>query len=140
MILDAHDQNHHSGVAQTLADTRSQVCIIAGRAEVRRALKNCIICRRFSAPRSGYPPSPNLPDMRVRRGRPFLSTGIDFFGPIQVEGEQEEIVLVHVLLFTCLSMRLIQLEVCRMQDTADVMMALRRFAARRGIPDILLSD
>lgn len=140
LILEAHEKNRHSGVAQTLADTRAKVWILTGRADVRRTLCRCITCRRFTAPHCGYPPSPNLPEMRVRRGRPFLSTGIDFFGPLQVRGEHEEMRTVSVLLFTCLTTRLVHLEVCPNQDTEGVMTALRRFSARRGVPDIILSD
>lgn len=81
-----------------------------------------------------------LPNERVTPFvRPFSYVGIDYFGPVDVvvgrHGEKRWIVL-----FTCLSVRAVHLEVAYKLDTASCIMAIRRFVLRRGPPITIFSD
>lgn len=71
--------------------------------------------------------------------RPFSFTGVDYFGPIVVTvGRRTE--KRWVSLFTCLTTRAVHLEVTHSMSTQSCVMAIRRFACRRGMPIQFFSD
>jgi len=87
----------------------------------------------------GTPDLPPLPKVRVGEGRPFAVTGVDFTGALYVKeasGEQK----VYICLFTCASTRAIHLEIVNDLSTESFMLAFRRFAGRRSLPCVMLSD
>jgi hypothetical protein len=81
-----------------------------------------------------------LPPERLARGeRPFTKCGLDFFGPIAVRiGRRTE--KRYGALFTCLTTRAIHIEVAHSLSADSAIMAIRRMAARRGYPAVMLSD
>lgn len=71
--------------------------------------------------------------------RPFTHCGLDLFGPMEVTvGRRRE--KRYGVLFTCLTVRAIHLEIVHSLTTDSLIMALRRMAARRGWPRYLYSD
>ena len=62
---------------------------------------------------------------------PFTSVGIDCFGPLQVRHGQS-LVKRYRVIFTCLGIRAVHIEVAHSLDTSSFLMALRRFMAGRG--------
>ncbi|KIH52114.1 integrase core domain protein, partial [Ancylostoma duodenale] len=86
-----------------------------------------------------YPALADLPSRRVTRGRPFQHVGIDYFGPLTVksEGVNEK---AYGIIITCTTTRLLHLECVSDMSTVQLIDALRRFFARRGIPDTITSD
>lgn len=71
--------------------------------------------------------------------RPFTCTGVDLFGPMDITvGRRHE--KRYGVLFTCLTVRAIHIELVPTLTTDSMMMALRRMAARRGWPKHLYSD
>ena len=70
-------------------------------------------------------------DCLVPDKSPFTSVGIDCFGPLEVRCCRS-IVKRYGLIFTCLTVRAVHIEVVHSLDT-DSLLALRRFIARRGI-------
>lgn len=82
----------------------------------------------------------DLPHARVaHHQRPFTYCGVDLFGPIEVtvgRGRQKR----YGVLFTCLTVRAIHVEVVSTLTSDSFIMALRRMAARRGWPQNLFSD
>lgn len=78
---------------------------------------------------------------------PFFSTGMDCFGPFTIK---VGLSLLHLLLllllyycyilFKCLTMHAVHVDLLSRLDTDSFLMALRRFIARRGKPVELLSD
>ena len=71
--------------------------------------------------------------------RPFTFVGLDYFGPLNVTiGRRHE--KRWGALFTCLSVRAIHLELVSSLDTDSAILAIRRFAARRGYPRRIVSD
>ena len=56
-----HQKILHSGVSQTLAQTRQEYWIPQGRALIRQILKNCQICRKIEGSSFAMPEMPPLP-------------------------------------------------------------------------------
>ena len=68
---------------------------------------------------------------------PFTKCGVDLFGPIIVkQGRLKR----WGVLFTCLTIRCIHLEVVESADTDCFINTLRRFVNRRGSPETFYSD
>ena len=85
------------------------------------------------------PHSPDLPPERVTRSPPFAYTAVDYFGPLYcVDREPEG--KVWVVLYTCLAIRAIHLELATDMTADQFLLTLRRFIARRGTPSQMLSD
>uniref|UniRef100_A0A914YLR7 Integrase catalytic domain-containing protein n=1 Tax=Panagrolaimus superbus TaxID=310955 RepID=A0A914YLR7_9BILA len=80
---------------------------------------------------------PTLPASRVNKSKPFQSTGVDYCGPFKVKGSNEK---VWVILFTCFTTRLMHLEPVSSMTAEDFLLSFRRFVARKGVPQYVLSD
>ena len=129
----------HPGRERLLAELRRKFRILQGRAAVRKVQGSCMDCRRFR----GKPQPPRMADLPPCRLRlfkpPFYSTGADCFGPILVTvGRQNE--KRCGIIFTCLTVRAIHLELLESLDTDAFLMAFRRFTPRRGTPRELWLD
>ena len=76
----------------------------------------------------------NLPHTRLAdRIRPFSYIGVDYFGPILVTvGRHKE--KRWGVIFTCLTIRAVHMEVARDLTTDAFIMVLQNFIARRGTP------
>jgi hypothetical protein len=73
--------------------------------------------------------------------RAFAKVGIDFAGPYEVKfsrGRARK--KVYILVFTCMQVRAVHLEVTDSQDMTAVMNAFTRFVDVRGMPTDILSD
>jgi len=71
--------------------------------------------------------------------RPFYSTGMDYFGPMEVKlGRRKE--KRYGVIFTCLTTRAVHIEIASSLSTDSCIMAIQRFMGRRGHPAELLSD
>jgi len=94
------------------------------------------------------PRMPPWPKERVNEALPFQYTGLDYFGPMYIKEFQQStdkestiaIKKVWVCLFTCLVVRAIHLEVVEDMSTDQFLLCLRRFIARRGTPQQIISD
>ena len=141
LILKAHEESGHFGTAQTLCKLRDKFWISKGKRTVRKILQNeCFHCKRWKAQPFKLPRMGELAPERLFRSRPFQNTAIDYAGPVQTKQINGEIAKRWICLFTCLTTRAIHLEgVCSL-STADFLNAFKRFLARRGTPEKLLSD
>ena len=82
----------------------------------------------------------DLPVDRVTLSQPpFTCVGVDCFGPFVVRRGRSEVKRYGVL-FTCLAIRAVHVEVVHSLDTGSFINALRRFIARRGQPKEIRSD
>ena len=71
----------------------------------------------------------------------FIKTGLDFAGPYEIKvGRCKVCLKIYILVFTCLQVRAIHLEVTETMDTRAFTNALTRFVAIRGMPTDILSD
>lgn len=145
IILDIHQRNYHVGTAHTLATLRKSYWLVHGRREVYRIIhSDCFKCKRYQAKPYTLPKEGPLPEFRIQQtSHPFQNVGIDVFGPAYVvlnRGQDETKLKRWVLLFTCLVVRAIHFEVLEGMDTQDILCAIKRFVARRGTPELILSD
>ena len=106
---------------------------------VRRILSKCITCRRLNA----QPVSQQMADLPSERltpdEPPFTRVGEDYFGPFEVRSRRS-VVKRYGVIFTCLAIRAIHIEVAPSLDTDSFINALRHFIARRGQVQELRSD
>ncbi|XP_071171091.1 uncharacterized protein [Mytilus edulis] len=70
---------------------------------------------------------------------PFTIVGMDYFGPFAIK-QRRCTVKRYGVIFTCLKIRAVHLEVADSLDTSSCINAIRRFIARRGVPKIIRSD
>ncbi|UYV66545.1 hypothetical protein LAZ67_4002017 [Cordylochernes scorpioides] len=135
LIRQVHKNLGHTGVLVTLLKLREKYWILRGRKTVSRILRQCVICRRYSAKPGSVEAAP-LPTNRIQLGKPFQVTGIDLFGPLLLRNNTKT----WVALFTCGVYRAVHMEVIQGLDTPSFLMALRRFISRRGRPLVIYSD
>lgn len=82
----------------------------------------------------------DLPECRVLPDDPpFTRVGMDYFGPFLVRRGRGEVKRYGVI-FTCLAVRAVHLEVASSLDTDACLNAIRRFIARRGQVKEIYSD
>ena len=132
----------HSGVNDTMTFVRQKYWVPKLRQLTRSLLHKCVICRWIDGKCYSQLPLPPLPTSRVVVQEPFSTSGADFAGPLLVrtiEMERKE-VKVYILLLTCSATRAIHLELVPDLSSSACIKALRRFIARRGAPETVISD
>ena len=67
---------------------KARFWVLRGRANVRKLVHKCVICRRLEGQAYASPQMPPLPTFRVTEEAPFSYTGIDFAGPLFVKSTQ----------------------------------------------------
>ncbi|KAG1668338.1 Ubiquitin-like modifier-activating enzyme ATG7 [Nymphon striatum] len=139
IILNAHERVKHFGLHATVNYLRQRFWIAKIRVSVKSVINKCVICKRVN----GFPYrnmlNAPLPSCRLEKSPPFTVTGVDFTGEMYVKTNTEEHKC-YVCLFTCANTRAIHLELISDMSTQTFLRAFRRFAARRSIPKIMISD
>ncbi|XP_065650968.1 uncharacterized protein LOC136079173 [Hydra vulgaris] len=141
LIRNCHEKVLHHGIESSLNKVRSQFWIIKGQSTIKSIIRQCVICKKFQGRTLLPPSSPNLPDFRVNNLYSFQSTGLDYAGPLFIKTIIKDVVCkVYVLLLTCASSRAIHLELTPDMKIPTFIRAFKRFAARRGYPELIISD
>ncbi|XP_065658842.1 uncharacterized protein LOC136083375 [Hydra vulgaris] len=141
LIRNCHEKVLHHGIESTLNKVRSQFWIIKGRSTIKSIIRQCVICKKFQGRTLLPPSSPNLPDFRVNNLYSFQSTGLDYAGPLFIKTIIKDVFCkVYVLLLTCASSRAIHLELTPDMKVPTFIRAFKRFAARIGYPELIISD
>ena len=70
---------------------------------------------------------------------PFTHYGVDLFGPILIKQGRKQLKR-WAILFTCMTVRCVHLDVVHSCETDAFILALRRFTNRRGCPQNMYSD
>ena len=142
IVRKCHEEVHHSGVRATLCRLRTKYWVVRGRQMVKRILGKCVTCKRLEGKSYSRPLQADLPEIRVRQAAPFSQVGIDFAGPLfvkQVQGGSCSS-KVYIALFSCCVTRAMHLELVCNLSAETFLGCLRRFAARRGVPNLIVSD
>ena len=136
-----HERAGHLGVATVLGWSRSMYWIVRGYSTVKRVVSRCVKCRK-SQGRVMDQKMAELPLARVKEGEPaFTYTGTDCFGPFYVtSGRGKSQAKRYGVVFTCMTVRAVHLEVATDLSSGAVLCALRRFMARRGMVKYIRSD
>ena len=104
------------------------------RAVIKETIRECIPCRRLIHEMAA-PQMADLPKYGLQKENRhvFQTTGLDFVGPFPVE-EHGRNGPIYILLFTCLVVRAVHLEVAVDLTTDSIINCIRRFVSRRGKP------
>ncbi|XP_055585122.1 uncharacterized protein LOC129737973 [Uranotaenia lowii] len=134
-----HQRYGHANKETVFNEMRQRFHISKLRPVIDRVGKQCQWC----AVRKSRPRPARMAPLPVERITPYLKpfsyVGVDYFGPIEVTvGRRSE--KRWIVLFTCLSVRAIHLEVAYRLNTDSCIMAIRRFVLRRGPPVTFFSD
>ncbi|XP_070518841.1 uncharacterized protein [Cardiocondyla obscurior] len=135
IIKEKHENLKHAGVEILMNVLREEYWIIGGRKVIRSVITKCIICRRHDAKPCQTVNAP-LPVDRIKGAAVFEVIGVDFTGPIYLKGGKKA----WICLFTCAVFRALHFELVTSLSTAALLMAIRRFIARRGRPSVIYSD
>ena len=139
IIRQIHISEGHQGRQHVLACLRERYWVINANASVRRVLLKCIQCRRLQ----GRPLSEKMADLPADRVvsdmPPFSFVGFDCFGPLFVKHGRGTAKRYGVL-FTCLTIRAVHIELAHSLTTDSFINALRRFMSRRGNVKEMRSD
>ncbi|XP_041354483.1 uncharacterized protein LOC121372258 [Gigantopelta aegis] len=139
ILRDSHNIVGHMGKNAMLADVRQRFWIIGGGTLAKQLVSKCVVCRRYRV-KVKEQKMANLPTDRLTPDEPpFTRVGVDYFGPFMIK-RGRSVVKRYGVVFTCLSIRAVHLEVACSLDTDSCINAIRRFIARRGCPKILRSD
>ncbi|MEW8544134.1 MAG: hypothetical protein AB2693_11425, partial [Candidatus Thiodiazotropha sp.] len=139
LIERTHGHSLHVGVSQTLALVRQKYWIPRGRSAVKAVLLKCSVCRHSEGGPYKMPSMPPLPTKRVSQSAPFSYSGVDYFGPLYIKTKTET-KKVWICLYTCLVTRAIHLELMSDMSTEQFLLGFRRFLARHGMPEEIISD
>jgi hypothetical protein len=139
VVMDYHVRAGHAGREYVANELRQKFWIIGLRGLVKKTWMQCQFCRNRRA-KAAAPEMGEIPLERLQQcSRPFIHTGMDYFGPIEVtvgRSRQKR----YGALFTCMATRAVHIEIAHSLDTDSAIMAIRRFVSRRGAPEKLFSD
>ena len=139
ILRDVHQRTGHCGRNYVLAQIRQRYWIPQANSAIRKIIGQCTVCRRMTG-KVGEQKMASLPEDRLLPDQPpFTNTGVDFFGPFEVKRGRGTVKRYGVM-FTCLTLRAVHIEVADSLDTDSCINAIRRFICRRGQVTIMRSD
>ena len=131
IIQHYHYVSGHLGREYILSLLRRKYWILQANSAVRKLLSRCVSCRRWKSSALEQKMA-DLPKDRLTPDHPpFTFAGIDYFGPFLVR-RGRSLVKRYGVVFTCLVVRAVHIEIAHSLDTDSFILALRRFIARRG--------
>ena len=77
---------------------------------------------------------------RVVSSFAFTHTGLDYCGPFSTKDNSGKLQKTYVALFVCFSTKAVHMETVTTLTKEDCLDAIRRFTARRGLPENICSD
>ncbi|XP_064469670.1 uncharacterized protein LOC135384399 [Ornithodoros turicata] len=138
LITQEHLRLLHGGVRDTLVQLRESNWILRGRQAVKRAIHQCLTCRKWRSKPADEAMAP-LPRDRVTEAEPFVVSGIDFAGPLFYKTETGSS-KAYIVLFTCAVTRAVHLELVTDLTAATFLLTFRGFISRRGICHTVYTD
>ena len=106
---------------------------------MNKLLRRCVTCRKHEGKAYHAPDPAPLLKIRTQQTEPFSVTGVDYAGPLYVRDNNVEIKS-SICLFTCAITRAIHLEVVTDLTERSFLQAFRRFASRKSLPRLVVSD
>ena len=139
MLRQMHEDNQHGGTEYVRSLVQQKFWVVGIRNAMRSIKSKYVKCRKLAVQRI-HPHMAVLLKKRVwGKVYPFKSTGIDYFGSIEVSVLRRP-VKHWWCLFTCLVTRAVHIELVNGLDTDSCKMAVTRFMARRSKPHTIISD
>lgn len=139
IVKEVHSRVGHMGRTAVLSMVRQKYWIVKGGSMVKKVLRECIICLK-SHGRTMEPKMADLPERRVSFNTPpFTHVATDYFGPFFVtQGRTQQ--KRYGVIFTCMAIRAVHIEISHSLSTDSFIQALRRFISRRGNIKSITSD
>ena len=136
-----HVKGGHLGVAASIAKVRSIYWILGINKTMKAMISNCVKCKRMRLNMCSQIMSP-LPIERIQPNPSFTNIGVDYFGPFKIKGEIQKRVRGkgYGVIFTCLCVRAVYVDVANDFSTDAFLQVLRRFSTFRGWPKKIFSD
>ncbi|KAI7789362.1 hypothetical protein IRJ41_022847, partial [Triplophysa rosa] len=117
--------------------------IVGGKRRVCSVIHECVTCRRLRKEPHTQKMA-DLPADRVSTDPPFMNVGLDVFCPWSVAAQRTRDGHAQskrwAVIFTCMSVRAVHIELIESLDTSSFINALRRFLAIRGPVKLIRSD
>ena len=135
-----HSSHHHVGLSQTLSLYRQRCWTPKIRSRIKSLLLRCVTCQRVKGRTLPRPLPPPLPSERVQWVAPFSHVGVDHTGSFSIKDTQDRKSKAYICLFVCATTRAVHLEVVENLTATSFVMCLRRLAATKGMPTLILSD
>ena len=142
IIAFGHRQTLHGGTQLTLNYIYNKFWIFGAKQLVRNHIRKCVICVKNNG-LTCNPLMGQLPSARAKPARPFLRSGVDFAGPIQLrtaKGRGHKSYKGYICLFICMSTRALHVDAVSDLTSEGFLQAFRRFVARRGHCQEVWSD
>lgn len=143
IIWHYHKSNLHAAPELLYCLSRQKFWIIQSRSKVKSIYKRCVRCATYNATPS-TPKMGNLPEHRIQSTRPFLNTGVDLYGPLNLKPASKlryrTTYKAYVSLFICMSTKAIHIEIVTDLSAESFLSSLKRFTSRRGKPANIYSD
>ena len=141
LVESFHSKIKHLGLQSTLTAVRlGGFWIPRMRQSIKSIIKPCVTCQKINSLAFKYPKMTNLPKGRVNFVKPFLHTGIDFTGHLYVKNSEGKNVKMYLLIFTCLNVRAIHIELVPDMTVNQFILAFQRFICQFGILSHICSD
>jgi hypothetical protein len=142
VISAQHTRLHYAGPQLLIASLREKFWIPRIRNSVKTIIHQCLNCYRFKA-QTTQQLMGELPPSRVQPSRPFLTTGVDYVGPISIRlgtPGSKTVTKDYIATFICFVTKAVHIEVVTSITTEAFLAARRRFIARRGKPKTFCTD
>jgi hypothetical protein len=144
LIRHYHESVQHQGRLFTEGAVRQAgYWIVGGKRAISSLLFNCVTCKKLRGSFEKQKMS-DLPSDRLQQNAPFSYVGVDCFGPWQVVSRKTRSSQASAkrwaVLFTCLSVRAVHIEVVDEMSSSAFINALRRLIAIRGPVKMYRSD
>ena len=140
LVKHIHHKLYHAGSGSVKTELRTQFWITGATSLIRKTIHDCFRCARYNS-KPVIPLMGDLPEARVQPSAPFTHCGLDFAGPFYVhDSEMSATEKAYLLVLVCFSTKAVHLELTEGLAIHDTLSALKRFMARRGVPDYLYSD
>ncbi|XP_063624778.1 uncharacterized protein LOC134796521 [Cydia splendana] len=143
LIDEYHKRFMHPGV-QTLHNLLAQhFWILSPKRAIHAVTSKCMKCFRVRPLGTPAPFMGDLPSYRVAQLKAFLSAAVDFGGPFDIalgRGRGNKTYKGYICVFVCTSTKAVHTELVTELSSDAFLAALRRFVARRGRCNRLVSD
>lgn len=139
IVRSYHLRYGHQNFETVINEIRQRFVINRLRPLLKKIRLSCQECKN----RAAQPQPPEMSELPFDRmaafSRPFTYVGVDYFGPLEVKlGRRIE--KRWGVLYTCLTVRAIHIEIAHTLSSDSCIMCTRNFICRRGVPIRVWSD
>ena len=141
IVRDAHVSCLHLGLQATLTNLRMRgYWITSARTSIRKILSECPVCNKYNNLCYRYPKFTNFTKARVNFFRPYGHVGVDFTKAWEVKDASGKISKMYILIYTCLNIRAVHLDLIPDMGTKSFVMSFQRFTHKFGVCKYFYSD